>query len=118
MVLDGSLTLRAHHDEGDLRDGSEHAELVVVAVHLLEADLVLQAKHQDHRVHPAGELREGRGQRSEVRQRNREFCGTLWLSNGVYPEGYFGLVQGVPRIKKKKIVNFKNKNHPDLEFTF
>ena len=91
MELGGSLTLRAHHDEGDLGDGPECAELVVVAVHLLEAGLVLQAEHQDHRVHPAGELREGR--RAEVRgqteergalrdSRGRRPTTRQWFSNG------------------------------------
>ena len=54
------LTLRAHEDDGHLGGGAEVRHLGVEAVDGVEAGLVLQRKHEDHRVHPCRELG-GRG---------------------------------------------------------
>lgn len=50
------LTLGADHDDRDVR--AVCTQLAVELVELLEAALVLQTENQNHRVHPAAELKE------------------------------------------------------------
>lgn len=52
----GPLTLRAHQHHGHLAGVAEAAEAQKVVVHRLEADLILQAEHKHHRVHPGSKL--------------------------------------------------------------
>lgn len=58
-----SLTLSAHHYEGDLRHGPVGGQLVVDFVNFLEARLIFQTEDQDDSVHPTSQLR-GRERRA------------------------------------------------------
>lgn len=53
------LTLCAHQHHGHLAGVAEAAEAQKVVIHCLEADLILQAEHKHHCVHPGGKLGEG-----------------------------------------------------------
>lgn len=52
----GLLTLRAHQHHGHLAGIAEAAKPQEVVVHCLEADLILQAEHKHHCVHPGSKL--------------------------------------------------------------
>lgn len=48
----------AYKHHGNLRSVPVTAEAQIVVVHCLEADLILQAEDEDHRIYPGGELEE------------------------------------------------------------
>ena len=54
--LSPSSTLGAHHDEWDVGCAAMCVQLAEELVDLLETGLILQAEHQDDRIHPATEL--------------------------------------------------------------
>ena len=54
------LTLSANKDERDFLGVPVLSHLGIVTVHSLEADLVLQAEHKYHRIHPVRELKQNR----------------------------------------------------------
>lgn len=59
-----ALTLGAHQHHGDVTGVAVVGHSAVVVVNSLEADLILQAEHEDDSIHPHGKLQDknGRGQ--------------------------------------------------------
>ena len=73
--------MRAHQHEGQVGGVAVVDQAAVVVIHRLEAVLVLQAEHEDHRIHPQRKLHTHthRKERRPIVRTTQELV--LWHSN-------------------------------------